>query len=115
MTDPEALKKGVDETFSKVKPNVKEDYGDKYLKRFNSFLTEFTDFFSENVDAVTDALDDAISLLYPNAVYKPARNFCFAALFYVAERIPCCVTLMVAKLYTSIRGFPKPREAENYL
>lgn len=98
-----------------VKPEVLEDYGEKYLKSLRSFSEHVTGFCSEDIDAVIDALDDAISLKYPSTVYKPCRNFLYQVLVYMAERVPSIVLHMVIKLFRIIKGFPKPREAENYL
>lgn len=115
LTNPEEVKKRIDMCAAEVKAEVLEDYGENYLKRIRSFSDNVTGFCSENIDIVIDALDDAISLKYPSPVYKPCRNFLFQVLFYMGERIPFIVLHMVIKYYRIIRGFPKPREAENYL
>ena len=115
LTNPDDMKKRIDITCAKVKPEIREDYGEKYFKAMRSFSEHVTGFCSENVDAVVDALDDAISLQNPSSVYKPCRNFLFQVLFYVAERVPLTIIHITVKLYRIIRGFPKPREAENYL
>ena len=115
MSEPESMKKRIDMTYAKVKPEVREDYGEKYFKAVRSFSERVTDFCSANVDAVVDALDDAISLRNPSSVYKPCRNFLFKIIFYMAERVPLSVVHTVIKLAGIIGGFPKPREAENYL
>lgn len=115
LSNPETIKKSIETTVSKVNPRVKEDYGEKYFKNIKSFSEVVTDFCSENVEVVVDALDEAISMEYPNTVYKPCRNILTQVIFYVSERLPLTVVHLFIKLYRNIKGFPRPREAENYL
>ncbi|XP_054717033.1 17-beta-hydroxysteroid dehydrogenase type 6-like [Uloborus diversus] len=104
--------KTIDESFSSSDDEVKEDYGEKYIKEFEQ-LIEFTlRLGSSNTSAVVDALEDAVSLTHPCSVYKPCRNIFVEMLYYVLERIPRPVVDLFIKIALVVLKFPKPKAVE---
>lgn len=115
LSKPEMIKKHVDEVFEKADPDVREDYGEKYIRNFKLYGDIIRGGCSASLDPVTDAVHNAVGLKYPNSVYQPNRNVFTQMLFFLLTNIHPTVTHNLIKLFMMITGFPKPREAENYL
>ncbi|KFM78604.1 Estradiol 17-beta-dehydrogenase 2, partial [Stegodyphus mimosarum] len=105
--------KNIDHTFDSLEKGIRADYGEKFLKGFKVFLECLTSMASTKINIVIDDLESAIALEYPNAIYKPRRNFAARIACYIFERFPRSVTDWLIRIIFALMGLPIPKEAEN--
>ncbi|GFT61035.1 estradiol 17-beta-dehydrogenase 2 [Nephila pilipes] len=113
MTNTDNIQKRIDETFSSIEEDVRTDYGEKYIKSFTLHCGTIVS--SPKVHKVLDAIEFAVSLEYPDSVYRPCRNILARTLYKLYEISPKVMQVLYVKFSFYITGFPKPKEADNNL
>ncbi|XP_035231929.1 D-beta-hydroxybutyrate dehydrogenase, mitochondrial-like, partial [Stegodyphus dumicola] len=105
--------KHIDDTCDSLEKDVRDDYGEKFLKGFKEFFECLTSMSSNKINVVIDDLESAIALEYPDAVYKPRRNFPARISCYILEHFPRSVVDWFTRIIFALMGLPTPKEAEN--
>ncbi|XP_035234007.1 D-beta-hydroxybutyrate dehydrogenase, mitochondrial-like, partial [Stegodyphus dumicola] len=80
--------KHIDETVASVENHVRADYGKTFLNCLKQWVASARIMSSSKVNIVTDALESAVALEYPDAVYKPCRNLGVRMMWYILENFP---------------------------
>lgn len=114
MTTSENIGNTMQATFDDIDDDIKADYGEQYLKDFKANFEFSIQNSSPKVYKVLNALEMAISLEDPDAVYRPCRNIAAQAFYKIFETMPKVLTdFIFVKVYGYITGFPVPKEATN--
>ncbi|XP_071033968.1 D-beta-hydroxybutyrate dehydrogenase, mitochondrial isoform X1 [Parasteatoda tepidariorum] len=114
MTSDENVARNVDATFQSLDEDIKSDYGTKYFKHFKIFAQYHTGLASDKVYHVISALEDAISMEYPDIVYRPCRNSIVEHLEHFYELEPHMKKDFYVRCLMYLTGFPKPKEANTF-
>ncbi|KFM78605.1 17-beta-hydroxysteroid dehydrogenase type 6, partial [Stegodyphus mimosarum] len=101
--------KHIDETIASVENHVRADYGEKFLNGLKRCVASARSMVSNKVDIVVDALESAVTLEYPDAVYKPCRNFGVRIVCYILENFPRSTVNWLIRISLAIMGLPTPK------
>ncbi|XP_054716933.1 retinol dehydrogenase 16-like [Uloborus diversus] len=105
MTNRDTIGNQIDKVYATLSEEIRTAYGIKYLNYAKLFATFIFGNSSGNVHVVIDALESAVCLKHPAAVYKPCRNIISKVIFYTIERIPNGLKYFCAKILFEVYMF----------
>ncbi|GBL86575.1 hypothetical protein AVEN_194830-1 [Araneus ventricosus] len=109
LLDDNIVNKMMDKTFSSLSDDIISDYGDDYLQAFKTTKKYLFYFANSSPKKVIDALDCAVTLKYPDAIYEP-RASTFTTIFeFVYVRMRPDWQDFIIKVAHIILRLPKPK------
>ncbi|CAL1280252.1 unnamed protein product [Larinioides sclopetarius] len=109
LTNKENMKKYIESICRRVETGIKFDYGDLYMDRIKTMITDLFETSSSKTYIVTDAIEAAISTENPCSVYRPSANIIRHILWYYLEKLPSHVSDTVYKITCIIWKIPAPK------
>ncbi|GBN33391.1 Estradiol 17-beta-dehydrogenase 2 [Araneus ventricosus] len=106
MTTEMGLSERVDVMCAKIDEDVRKDYGEEFLKAFKHMITTIFP-PSPNMQKLVEAIECAVSLKHPGAVYKVCRNVGVRALLTVWDVLPEELKVFIFRIVSTLFGLPK--------
>ncbi|GBM39469.1 17-beta-hydroxysteroid dehydrogenase type 6 [Araneus ventricosus] len=111
LTNKKNVEKYLESTCRNVETGIKFDYGDLYMDRIKTMITDLFAMSSSKTYIVTNAIEAAISTEHPCIVYRPSANIIRHIFYYYVEKLPSHVFDTAYKITCIIWKVPAPKTA----
>ncbi|GBN57076.1 hypothetical protein AVEN_244560-1 [Araneus ventricosus] len=113
MTTEMAISKRVDVMWAQADEDVRNDYGEEFLKAFKHMAsTIFPP--SLNMQKLSETVECAVSLKHPDAVYKVCRNVGVRAFWTFWDVLSEELKVFIFRIIFYLYGLPKLGQGELY-
>ncbi|GBL67438.1 hypothetical protein AVEN_183014-1 [Araneus ventricosus] len=110
MTNRKLVQERIGDLFHSIDEDVRRDYGEELIRAIKENVPVVIN-PSPKIEKVIEAIDSAISLKDPDAVYRVYRNIFVAALYKILEFTPTACFILVIRALIYVLGIPKPKAA----
>ncbi|GBM51128.1 Estradiol 17-beta-dehydrogenase 2 [Araneus ventricosus] len=110
MTNRKLIQERIGDLFHSIDEDVRRDYGEELIRAVKVNVPVIIN-PSPKIEKVIEAIDSAISLKDPDAVYRVYRNIFVAALSKILEFTPTACFILVIRALIYVLGIPKPKAA----